>query len=163
MKLKSKQPEESKASLPSISPPALDAIHALARHCHRQSDFSRATDLYRILTIADPFEKDYWLGLGKAQQDLEDFSSAIKAYASACLLELENPTPHFHAAECYLSLGKFQDAAKALRAAENFGKLQKQEHQWILQQAALMRRVWGKKLELKDKYHGQQHRKTITR
>ena len=39
-----------------------------------------------------------------------------------CLIDEENPTPHFHAAESLFSLGEREEGLKALQAAENRDK-----------------------------------------
>ena len=54
------------------------------------------------------------------QQARKDFQRAIASYGYSSFLDLENPKPQFHAAECYLALGDKANAASAIMALEQY-------------------------------------------
>jgi hypothetical protein len=48
------------------------------------------------------------------------FDGAITAYAYASFLDIHNPKPQYHAAECYLAKGDRANALSSLAALEAF-------------------------------------------
>ena len=62
----------------------------------------------------------YWFALGAVQQAQKDYQKAIASYGYSSFLDLENPKPQLHAAECYLALGDKGNAASAIMALEHY-------------------------------------------
>ena len=58
--------------------------------------------------------------MGAVLQLKKQYQGAITAYAYASFLDIHNPKPQYHAAECYLALGDRVNAASALAALERF-------------------------------------------
>ena len=79
--------------------------------------YAEAGDIFTQLTLMDPQEEAYWRGLAASRQMGQKFKSALYAWGLVSLLSKEDPMPHLHAAECFLSLQKRDDALTALNAA----------------------------------------------
>ena len=86
----------------------------------RAGKFNEALKLFQFLVLFDHLNKKYWMGLGAVQQVLKDFQGAIVSYGYSSFLDLKNPKPQFHAAECFLAMGDRRNAASALFALEEF-------------------------------------------
>ncbi len=80
--------------------------------------WSEAADVFRVLCTRRPLEPRFWFALGATLQEAGSYFDALHSWAMAALLKHEDPYPHFHAAECCLSLHMTQDAAKALTESE---------------------------------------------
>lgn len=95
-------------------------VFYLSAYSHYNSGhWIEAADIFRLLCIRRPLEPRFWFGLGAALQEGGSYLDALHSWAMAALLKTEDPYPHFHAAECYFSLGDSREAAKALTEAEN--------------------------------------------
>lgn len=79
--------------------------------------YDRASEIFQILCAKKPLDVRFWLGLGASLQESLHYEEALPAWAMAALLDSKSPYPHFHAAQCCLSLKKRDDAAIALQNA----------------------------------------------
>lgn len=93
------------------------AFYASAYGLYEQGDYRRSAKLFTQLVLSDPFSEDYWQGLASAKQMAREYLAAVHAWGLLALLKEADPIPHFHAAECLLSLGEKEEALKALDAA----------------------------------------------
>lgn len=85
---------------------------------HYQSGHSKeAIEAFHVLCARRPLESRFWFGLGASLQEERKYQDALHAWAMTALLNPDDPYPHFHAAECYLSLNLPQDAEKAFQEA----------------------------------------------
>lgn len=98
----------------------LEAVYSLAFGYYQTGKFNEALKLFQFLVLFDHLNKKYWMGLGAVQQVLKDFQGAIVSYGYSSFLDLKNPKPQFHAAECFLAMGDRRNAASALFALEEF-------------------------------------------
>ena len=77
-------------------------------------------ELFEFLVLFDHLSTKYWFALGAVQQAQKDYQKAIASYGYSSFLDLENPKPQLHAAECYLALGDKGNAASAIMALEHY-------------------------------------------
>ena len=98
----------------------LEAVYSLAFGYYQTGKFNEALKLFQFLVLFDHLNKKYWMGLGAVQQVLKDFQGAIVSYGYSSFLDLKNPKPQFHAAECFLALGDKRNAASSLEALDMF-------------------------------------------
>ena len=98
----------------------LEAVYTLAFGYYRTGKFDEALKLFQFLVLFDHLNKKYWMGLGAVQQVLKDFQGAIVSYGYSSFLDLKNPKPQFHAAECFLALGDKRNAASSLEALDMY-------------------------------------------
>ncbi len=97
---------------------SIECLYGVAYTYYNQGKFTEGEQLFRLLVLVDPLKKKYWMGLAGSQHLNEHFDDALQSYAMAGLLEGGgDPYPHFHAADCYVSLENYPEAIKALDAA----------------------------------------------
>lgn len=106
--------------LKGISPAELEAVYALGFTHYRTGRYEDASKLFQFLVLFDHLNPKYWLALGAVQQVAKDFKAAIASYGYASFLDLENPKPQLHAAECFLALGDRENALSALLALDEY-------------------------------------------
>ncbi len=98
----------------------LEAVYSLAFGYYQTGKFNEALKLFQFLVLFDHLNKKYWMGLGAVQQVLKDYQNAVVSYGYCSFLDLENPKPQLHAAECFLALGDKRSAASALYALNEY-------------------------------------------
>ena len=98
----------------------LEAVYSLAFGYYQTGKFNEAMKLFQFLVLFDHLNKKYWMGLGAVQQVLKDFQGAIVSYGYSSFLDLKNPKPQIHAAECFLAMGDKRNAASSLEALDAF-------------------------------------------
>jgi type III secretion system low calcium response chaperone LcrH/SycD len=96
---------------------------------YEAGNYEEATHLFTRLVLADPFMETYWRGLASCHQMTRNYEKALYAWALSSLLQEQDPWPHFHAAECLLSLNEKEEALKALNAAAERLKKEDRDHQ----------------------------------
>ena len=98
----------------------LEAVYSLGFSYYNTGKFDDAQKLFEFLVLFDHLNAKYWFALGAVQQARKDFQRAIASYGYSSFLDLENPKPQFHAAECFLALGDKANAASAIMALEQY-------------------------------------------
>ena len=97
-------------------------LYELGYHLYEANDFAKASEIFQRLVIAKPFEPRYWQAFGSSLQMQKKHDEALVPFSMWCLIDDENPYPHFHAAESLFSLGQTDEGLKALNCAENRDK-----------------------------------------
>jgi type III secretion system low calcium response chaperone LcrH/SycD len=103
-----------------VSPIPMDQerqFYAMAFGLYEKGDYRSAAQLFTQLVLTDPYSEHYWQGLASSKQMAREYLAAVHAWSLCALLKENDPLPHFHAAECFLSLDEKEDALKALDAA----------------------------------------------
>lgn len=98
----------------------MEAVYSLAYGFYRTGKFDDAEKLFNFLALFDHLNPKFWFGVGAVRQAKKDYPLAVQAYAYAAFLDLQDPKPQFHAAECYLAMGDKVKAASAICALEEF-------------------------------------------
>lgn len=101
-----------------LSDEQVERMYAYGFAQYGSGHWNEAADVFRILCTRRPLEPKFWFALGATLQEAGSYHDALHSWAMAALLKTEDPYPHFHAAECCLSLRLAEDAAKALRESE---------------------------------------------
>ena len=96
----------------------IEQFYAYGFAQYGSGNWGQAADVFRVLCTRRPMEGKFWFALGATLQEAGSYQDALYSWAMASLLNREDPYPHFHAAECCLSLQMTQDAAKALKETE---------------------------------------------
>jgi type III secretion system low calcium response chaperone LcrH/SycD len=105
----------------------MEAIYAMGYLYYNNAKYEKALDVFRFLCFYDHLERRWWMGLAATWQMMKNFEDAIEAYRFAALLDVEDPTPHLHAADCFLAIGNTKDAESALMAVIHWAG-EKPEH-----------------------------------
>ena len=103
-----------------ITDAEMEAIYSMGFSFYNTGRYDDAEKVFRFLVLFDHLNPKYWTGLGAVQQVKKLYGDAITAYGYASFLDLDNPKPQYHAAECFLALGDKENALSALAALEEF-------------------------------------------
>lgn len=95
-----------------------ETLYSAAFGLYEIGNYPRACDLFGKLVLHNPYEIRFWKGVASTQQMQKNYREALHAWAITSLLSGHEPSAHFHAAECYLSLGEIEEAKKALKCAQ---------------------------------------------
>lgn len=96
----------------------ISLLYSLGINLYEQGDYTQAKIVFQRLVLAKPHEKKFWMALGASLQMKKHYEEALTSWAMASLIQDEDPLPHFHAAECLLSLHDEAQAKKALLEAK---------------------------------------------
>ena len=98
----------------------LEAVYSLAFGYYRTGKYDEALKLFQFLVLFDHLNAKFWFGLGATQQAVKDYQGAVASYGYCSFLNLENPKPQYHAAECFLAIGDKRNAASSLEALNEY-------------------------------------------
>lgn len=131
-----------------------EGAYAYAWHHYEAGRYQEAYDLFVLLAALRNGEKKIWMGLGATAQMLKRYQEATEAYSVAAHLdeELKDPYPHFHAAECFYTVGDVKNAWRALEGARKVAdsiegedllksRIQMLRKSWYPQAKALAKKV----------------------
>ena len=104
---------------PKRSPAERETLYRTAFCAYEGGDYAQASMVFTELVLDEPFEERYWRGMAASRQMEQKYPESLHAWALVALLAGQDPIPHFHAAECLISLGDREDALRALKAAED--------------------------------------------
>lgn len=94
-----------------------ESLYALAHHLYRQGRYVQALSPFACLVTLNPYDVRFHQGLGACKQMLRRHEEALRHYGVASMLDLTDPAPLLHAAECLLALGRRADARQRLELA----------------------------------------------
>ena len=123
----------------------LEAVYSLGFGYYSTGRFDDAQKLFQFLVLFDHLNTKYWFALGAVQQAQKDYQKAIASYGYSSFLDLENPKPQYHAAECYLALGDKANAASAVLALENYCPTNTELGREYRAKASALRKAIGEK------------------
>ena len=129
--------------LKGVSNEELEAVYSLAFGYYRTGKFENAQKLFEFLVLFDHLNAKYWFALGAVQQAQKNFQKAIASYGYSSFLDLENPKPQYHAAECFLALGDKANAASSIMALEQYAPKNTEVGREYLAKAAVLRKTIG--------------------
>lgn len=109
-----------RAPMSDLSSEEQEVAYHFGYQLYQAGDYVKASDLFTRLVLCSPFENRFWKGLASSRQMHKNYPAALHAWSIYCLLSGEEPTGHFHAAECLLSSGDVAGAREALQAAEKY-------------------------------------------
>lgn len=108
-------------------------FYEAAYHLFENRHYADAANAFLFLVTLNPYNHDYWLGLGMSAQMTGDFDAAVDSYEMAAICELDNPVPYFYLAKCLFAMHDRDSALQALDIAieqaqdnEQYGELRRQ-------------------------------------
>ena len=129
-------------STPHISKEMLPALYAVAYEFYRNGKYTNGKTLFHLLTIADPFDHRFWIGLGACYQMLKNYQAAITAYSAAAIQSSNDPYIHLHAAECLFHTGDLTRALQALDSSLIIAK-ETNNHDLLIEKLELLHNTWS--------------------
>jgi len=95
----------------------MQSQYKLAYDFYQKADYKSAAAAFSYLTMLNPYESTYWMGLGISKQSDRLYEEAIVSYVAVEAIEPENPVPHLHLAQCFYALNLREEAIKHLEQA----------------------------------------------
>lgn len=105
-----------------FSDDAMAKFYKAAYKLFENKKYQDAANAFLFLVTLNPYNHDYWLGLGMSTQMQGDFESAIDAYEMAAMYEIENPVPYFYLAKCLFAMHDRESALQALDLALEYSE-----------------------------------------
>lgn len=95
-------------------------LYEAAYHLYKGGRYIDAEQFFRLLTMIDVANVDYWMGLGATLQMQKKWQEAVDVYGAAAVLDKKkgNPLPHLYGAQCLHALDDKENALKALKSAK---------------------------------------------
>ncbi|NGX54896.1 MAG: Chaperone protein IpgC [Chlamydiae bacterium] len=104
-------------------PDKMEDHYKTGYNLYQSAEFKKAGGVFSYLTMLNPYEYKYWMGLGLAKQSEHFFEEAIVAYIVAESVDPEEPLPHFSLAQCYYALQLFDETKDHLNKAVKVAKM----------------------------------------
>lgn len=87
---------------------------------HRR--YNDAANAFLFLATLNPYNHDYWVGMGMCSQLIKDYETAIDAYEMAAICRIDSPVPYFYLAKCLFALHDRDSALQALELAIEYSE-----------------------------------------
>lgn len=136
-------------ALQKFSDETLEGIYSFAYSFYENGWYLKAENLFRLLAALRIRNSKYWKGLGATLQMLKKYEEAAEAYGWAAINDktISDPYPHFHAAECFLTIGDTLRGLKALYSAKAIANKQGNYYA-LVEQIELLQGTWRKKHQM---------------
>jgi len=97
-------------------------FYEAAKSILEQNRYEDAINAFTFLTTLNPYISDFWLGLGMAHQQNNDFDKAIYAYSVGFKLKGGKIFPYSLAAQCCMEIKDYEQALKIMEQAEIYAE-----------------------------------------
>ncbi|WP_159910924.1 SycD/LcrH family type III secretion system chaperone [Pantoea sp. 18069] len=91
-----------------------EALYALGHNHYSQQRYLDAAKCFGFLVAHKSLEPRFMNAFASCMQMLKRYQEAIQYYSTASVLDLEDPLPTFHTAECFIALEMPEQAREAL-------------------------------------------------
>ncbi|GAW47205.1 SycD/LcrH family type III secretion system chaperone (plasmid) [Photobacterium damselae subsp. piscicida] len=120
-----------------ISADTIEHIYAVGYKFFQSGKVEQAAKVFQLLSMLDHYQARFFIGLGAARQELGEYLQAIDAYSYAALVDINDPRPPFHSAECHLKLEQLTEAESGFYSAKKMSA-GKSEYADLHQRADIM-------------------------
>ncbi|ACY51536.1 type III secretion chaperone protein for YopD (SycD) [Vibrio antiquarius] len=101
-----------------VSQNTIEHIYAVGYNFFQSGKIEQAAKVFQLLSMLDHYQARFFIGLGAARQELGEYLQAIDAYSYAALVDVNDPRPPFHSAECHLKLEQLTEAESGFYSAK---------------------------------------------
>ncbi|EGQ9307778.1 CesD/SycD/LcrH family type III secretion system chaperone [Vibrio parahaemolyticus] len=101
-----------------VSADTIEHIYAVGYNFLQSGKIEQAAKVFQLLSMLDHYQARFFIGLGAARQELGEYLQAIDAYSYAALVDINDPRPPFHSAECHLKLEQLTEAESGFYSAK---------------------------------------------
>ncbi|EHH2570273.1 TPA: SycD/LcrH family type III secretion system chaperone VcrH [Vibrio parahaemolyticus] len=101
-----------------VSADTIEHIYAVGYNFFQSGKIEQAAKVFQLLSMLDHYQARFFVGLGAARQELGEYLQAIDAYSYAALVDINDPRPPFHSAECHLKLEQLTEAESGFYSAK---------------------------------------------
>ncbi|CAH1200151.1 Low calcium response locus protein H [Vibrio harveyi] len=120
-----------------VSADTIEHIYAVGYNFFQSGKVEQAVKVFQLLSMLDHYQARFFIGLGAARQELGEYLQAIDAYSYAALVDVNDPRPPFHSAECHLKLEQLTEAESGFYSAKEMSA-GKSEYADLHQRADIM-------------------------
>ncbi len=120
-----------------VSADTIEHIYAVGYNFFQSGKIEQAAKVFQLLSMLDHYQARFFIGLGAARQELGEYLQAIDAYSYAALVDINDPRPPFHSAECHLKLEQLTEAESGFYSAKEMSA-GKSQHADLHQRAGIM-------------------------
>lgn len=92
-----------------------EVLYALGHSLYSQARYADAMRVFGFLVMHNHLEKRFMNAFASNLQMLKEYKEAIKYYSFASLMDMRDPLPTYHTAECMIAIGYITEAKEALR------------------------------------------------
>lgn len=110
------------AAIVGMTEDELEAVYSLAHGFYTSGRYGDALDMFRFLCMHRHMDPRFWFGLGATNQMLGEHATAVTAYQTCAMLDLEDAQVPMRAAECFRAMGDAESARQALEAVVEVAK-----------------------------------------
>ncbi len=97
---------------------AIESLYQAAKYFYEQQLYEESSVAFTLLSLLQPVQPIFWMGLGNSEYFLCRYKQALMAYALASQTDSQNPQYHIFAAYCHKALGNKGAALSSLQLAE---------------------------------------------
>lgn len=97
-------------------------FYGAAYRLFEHQKYLEAGKAFLFLVTLNPYNHDYWIGLGMCSQLNKDYEAAVDAYEMAAICRIDNPVPYFYLAKCLFALHDRDSALQALDLAIDYAE-----------------------------------------
>ncbi|EGQ8136479.1 SycD/LcrH family type III secretion system chaperone VcrH [Vibrio parahaemolyticus] len=120
-----------------VSADTIEHIYAVGYNFFQSGKIEQAAKVFQLLSMLDHYQARFFIGLGAARQELGEYLQAIDAYSYAALVDINDPRPPFHSAECHLKLEQLTEAESGFYSAKEMSA-SKSQYADLHQRAGIM-------------------------
>lgn len=91
-----------------------EVLYALGHSLYSQGRYQDAVKAFGFLVLHHHLERRYLSAFAASLQMVKRYEDALCHYSMASVLDLDDPLPTFHSAECLLALGRVDEAHQAM-------------------------------------------------
>lgn len=91
-----------------------EAAYAAGYTQYNAGRYEQAEKVFQFLVAHNPYDRRFTLALGSVKQVRGQYADALGYYGLCSSLDMMDPVPVLHMAECLIGLGKADDAREAL-------------------------------------------------
>lgn len=91
-----------------------EALYAFGHSLYSQSRYQDAVRIFGFLVMHNHLEPRYMNAYASSLQMCGNYLEALKLYSMASLMDIEDPLPTLHTAECMLALDMVKEVREAL-------------------------------------------------
>lgn len=122
-----------------ISREQLESVYAVGLNYYTTGRTDEAKKIFGFLVFFDHLNAKYWMGMGAVLQVEREFERATKCYSMSAFLDIRNPKPQYHAAECFLAMKDKVSAESAITMIETYADKNTERGREYLAKAAQLK------------------------
>ncbi|MCX6994613.1 MAG: hypothetical protein NTY13_02085 [Chlamydiae bacterium] len=106
-------------------------LYERAVRAYREGLSEESLTLFAKLILMEPLSSDYWMGMASSLHLSENPIKALSCYAIVALLDAEDPSPHFYAAQIFLKQRNEIEFTKAIELSYARATLNAEYTPWL--------------------------------